>query len=162
VKAYTHNGYFKSLKAFGHFDTTRDTLNGGMHKPAGEPGEGITYRPFPEVNQNLDQTIGHLGLTDTEENQIVLFLQTLTDGYFIPPVQFNDVLVPAATAISEGGLACCIAFILEEPNREGSFTEKAKRDALLTKSQDCTETIRLPCSASASSTSIQLVSDRGS
>jgi glucokinase len=26
-----------------------------------------------------------------------------------------------------------IAFILEEPNRGGSFTEKAKRDALLTK-----------------------------
>jgi cytochrome c peroxidase len=89
VKAYTHNGYFKSLKALVHFYNTRDTLNGGVHKPAGLPGEGITYWPFPEVNANVDQTIGHLGLTDAEENQIVLFLQTLTDGYFKPPVVFN-------------------------------------------------------------------------
>jgi len=84
-----HNGYLKSLKAVVHFYNTRDTLNGGTHLPAGQPGEGITYWPPPEVNQNIDQTIGHLGLTDAEENQIVLFLQTLTDGYFVPPVQFN-------------------------------------------------------------------------
>jgi cytochrome c peroxidase len=89
VKAYMHNGYLKSLKAVVHFYNTRDTLNGGVHKPAGEPGEGIAYWPFPEVNANVDQTIGHLGLTDAEENQIVLFLQTLSDGFFVPPVQFN-------------------------------------------------------------------------
>jgi hypothetical protein len=29
-------------------------------------------------------TIGNLGLTDTEENQLVAFLQTLTDGYTRP------------------------------------------------------------------------------
>jgi cytochrome c peroxidase len=91
VKAYAHNGYFKSLKALVHFYNTRDTLNGGVHKPAGEPGEGITYWPFPEVNVNVNQTIGHLGLTDAEENQIVLFLQTLSDGFFVPPVKFNKV-----------------------------------------------------------------------
>jgi len=91
VKAYAHNGYFKSLKALVHFYNTRDTLNGGVHKPAGEPGEGITYWPFPENNVNVDQTIGHLGLTDAEENQIVLFLQTLSDGFFVPPVKFNEV-----------------------------------------------------------------------
>jgi cytochrome c peroxidase len=91
VKAYAHNGYFKSLKALVHFYNTRDILNGGVHKPAGEPGEGITYWPFPEVNANVDQTIGHLGLTDAEENQIVVFLQTLSDGFFVPPVKFNKV-----------------------------------------------------------------------
>jgi cytochrome c peroxidase len=96
VKAYMHNGYFKSLKAVVHFYNTRDTLNGGVHKPAGEPGEGITYWPPPEVNQNVDQTIGHLGLSDAEENQIVLFLQTLTDGFFVPPVRFNERRVQAA------------------------------------------------------------------
>jgi cytochrome c peroxidase len=90
VKAYTHNGYFKSLKALVHFYNTRDTLNNGVHKPAGEPGEGITYWPFPEVNANVDQTIGHLGLTDAEENQIVLFLQTLSDGFFVPAAKFNN------------------------------------------------------------------------
>jgi cytochrome c peroxidase len=91
VKAYAHNGYFKSLRALVHFYNTRDTLNGGMHKPAGEPGEGITYWPFPEVNANVDQTIGNLGLTDAEENQIVLFLQTLSDGVSVPSLQFNEV-----------------------------------------------------------------------
>jgi cytochrome c peroxidase len=94
VKAYAHNGYFKSLKAYVHFYNTRDTLNGGVHKPAGEPGEGITYWPFPEVSQNLEQGIGHLGLTDAEENKIVLFLQTLSDGYFVPPA---DRPVPTVT-----------------------------------------------------------------
>jgi cytochrome c peroxidase len=88
VKAYAHNGYFKSLKALVHFYNTRDTLNKGVHKPAGLPGEGIDYWPFPEVNANVDQTIGHLGLTDAEENQIVLFLQTLSD--LDSPSPFNS------------------------------------------------------------------------
>jgi cytochrome c peroxidase len=96
VKAYGHNGYFKSLKAIVHFYNTRDTLNGGVHLPAGRPGEGITYWPFPEVNVNVDQTIGHLGLTDAEENQIVLFLQTLSDGFF---VQAKASVRPAETAM---------------------------------------------------------------
>jgi len=89
VKAYMHNGYLKSLKAVVHFYNTRDTLNGGVHLPAGttinpvngQPvKEGIDYWPPPEVNVNVDQTIGHLGLTDAEENQIVAFLQALSDG----------------------------------------------------------------------------------
>src|ERR1700757_3181551 len=96
VKAYAHNGYFKSLKAIVHFYNTRDTLNLGVHLPAGEPGEGVTYWPFPEVNVNVDQTIGHLGLTDAEENQIVAFLETLTDGFFVPPIKFNSNKVPTA------------------------------------------------------------------
>jgi cytochrome c peroxidase len=94
-----HNGYLKSLKAVVHFYNTRDTLNGGVHLPAGgQPGktEGIDYWPFPEVNANVDQTIGHLGLTDAEENQIVLFLQTLSDGFFVPPVRFNEVRKPVS------------------------------------------------------------------
>ena len=37
--------------------------------------------PAPEVSQNLDTTIGNLGLTNKEEDQIVAFLKTLTDGY---------------------------------------------------------------------------------
>jgi hypothetical protein len=83
VKAYMHNGYFKSLKAVVHFYNTRDKLNRGVHWPAGKPGEGILYWPPPEVNVNVDQTIGNLGLSAREEEQIVLFMQTLTDG-FVP------------------------------------------------------------------------------
>ena len=52
VKAYMHNGYLKTLKAVVHFYNTRDTLNGGVHLPAGLPGrEGIAYWPWPEVNK---------------------------------------------------------------------------------------------------------------
>ena len=39
---------------------------------------------MPEVPNNIDMTIGNLGLTDHEENQIVAFLQTLTDGFTRP------------------------------------------------------------------------------
>lgn len=92
-----HNGYLKSLKAVVHFYNTRDTLNGGVHKPAGEAGEGITYWPPPEIDQNLSQKVGNLGLTDAEEDQIVLFLQTLTDGYFVPPVRSEGERVPSPT-----------------------------------------------------------------
>jgi len=33
---------------------------------------------------NVDQTVGRLGLADREEDQIVAFLKTLTDGYTLP------------------------------------------------------------------------------
>jgi len=36
---------------------------------------------MPEVRNNIDMTTGMLGLTDQEENQIVAFLMTLTDGF---------------------------------------------------------------------------------
>jgi hypothetical protein len=39
---------------------------------------------MPEVKNNIDMTTGKLGLTDEEENQIVAFLQTLTDGFTKP------------------------------------------------------------------------------
>jgi hypothetical protein len=45
--------------------------------------------------------------TDTEENQIVLFLQTLSDGFFVPAAKFNDARVPATKPppmISEGAV----------------------------------------------------------
>jgi hypothetical protein len=33
------------------------------------------------VTSNVDETVGHLGLSDREEDEIVAFLKTLTDGY---------------------------------------------------------------------------------
>jgi len=39
---------------------------------------------MPEVPNNIDMTVGNLGLTDQEENLIVTFLQTLTDGFTTP------------------------------------------------------------------------------
>jgi len=48
--------------------------------PAGTV-EKVNCWPEPEVPQNRDMTIGSLGLTDQEENQIVAFLMTLNDGF---------------------------------------------------------------------------------
>jgi cytochrome c peroxidase len=81
VKAYGHNGYFKSLKQIVHFYNTRDKFK---HCAPGARGEKVTCWPAPEVLANEDKTIGNLGLTDREENQIVAFLRTLSDGY-VPP-----------------------------------------------------------------------------
>jgi hypothetical protein len=36
---------------------------------------------MPEVPNNLDMTVGNLGLTDQEENQLVIIMQALNDGF---------------------------------------------------------------------------------
>ncbi len=86
-KAFFHNGYIKSLKQLVHFYNTRDTsyaypVTSG-HCPAGTI-EKVTCWPMKEVPNNLDTTTGMLGLTDQEEDQIVAFLKTLTDGFTAP------------------------------------------------------------------------------
>ena len=66
VKAYGHNGVFKSLKDIIHFYNTRD----------------VAIWPDPEIPQNVNRTeLGDLGLSDAEEDAIVAFLETLSDGY---------------------------------------------------------------------------------
>jgi cytochrome c peroxidase len=80
VKAYMENGYFKSLKEVVHFYNTRDTL---PHCPAGSPGEGVTC-PLPKVPRNLNTTCCELGVTDRQEDDLVAFPRTLTDGYSAP------------------------------------------------------------------------------
>jgi cytochrome c peroxidase len=78
VKAYMHNGYFKSLKEVVHFYNTRDKLPRCQH---GVSGEKTKCWPAPEVPQNMNTTIGDLGLTNEQEDQLVAFMKTLTDGY---------------------------------------------------------------------------------
>lgn len=79
VKAYMHNGYLKSLKEVVHFYNTSQAL---PRCAEGSKGEKVTCWPQPEYPLTLNTTqLGNLHLTDTEENDIVLFLQTLTDGY---------------------------------------------------------------------------------
>ncbi len=85
-KEFFHNGYIKSLKQLVHFYNTRDKFAFPVtsgHCPAGTT-EKVDCWPMPEVKNNLDMTTGNLGLTDEEENQIVAFLQTLTDGFTRP------------------------------------------------------------------------------
>ncbi len=82
-KEFFHNGYFKSLKQVVHFYNTRDKyaypVTSG-HCPAGTT-EKVDCWPIPEVPNNIDTTSGNLGLTDKEEDQIVAFLETLSDGF---------------------------------------------------------------------------------
>lgn len=62
---YMHNGVFTTLTEVVEFYNTRDT----------------TFPDAPEVSQNVDQggNIGELGLTVDEIQDIVAFLETLTD-----------------------------------------------------------------------------------
>jgi cytochrome c peroxidase len=79
VKAYGHNGYFKSLKQIVHFYNTRDVL---PRCSAHDPGEGTGCWPAPETTDNLNKSkIGNLQLSDEEEDALVAFLRTLTDGF---------------------------------------------------------------------------------
>jgi cytochrome c peroxidase len=80
VKAYSHNGYFKSLAGIVHFYNTRDVLR----TCAGKRGDlaGVTCWPAPEYSATVNHTeLGDLGLTRGEENALVAFLKTLSDGY---------------------------------------------------------------------------------
>jgi cytochrome c peroxidase len=79
VKAYGHNGYFTSLKQIVHFYNTRDVL---PRCQPHDPGEGTTCWPAPESAANMNTSkVGHLGLSGPEEDDLVRFMQTLTDGF---------------------------------------------------------------------------------
>jgi len=100
-KEFFHNGYIKSLKQLVHFYNTRDVYAYPVESgncPAGTV-EKVTCWPEPEVPQNVDMTTGKLGLKDTEENQIVAFLQTLNDGYTTP---YPDINTYTGTCMSGG------------------------------------------------------------
>src|SRR3984893_12617808 len=85
-KEFFHNGYIKSLKQLVHFYNTRDVYRYDVTSGHCPPGttEKVDCWPMPEVTNNIDMTVGNLGLTDEEENLIVAFLQTLTDGFTSP------------------------------------------------------------------------------
>ena len=80
VKAYGHNGYFKSLESIVHFYNTRDVLPlCDMHN---NPKEGLNCWPAAEVPMNVNtEELGNLGLKAQEEAALVQVLRTLSDGY---------------------------------------------------------------------------------
>lgn len=92
VKAYTHNGYFKTLKQVVNFYNTRDVKPVCIDELLTEVDESLFTPvedamaqgcwPEPEVAVNVNTIeLGNLHLTDAEENAIVAFLKTLSDGY---------------------------------------------------------------------------------
>jgi len=69
--SYGHNGYFKTLKEITHFYNTRDVA--AENWPAAEYSATVNH-----------DELGNLGLTDAEEDAIVAYMMTLTDGYAPP------------------------------------------------------------------------------
>jgi cytochrome c peroxidase len=101
VKAYMHNGVFKSLKEVVHFYNTRNLTmqNERVNLASAHPYANVKGQPrwaLPEVasaatlqnptglSNGPMGRLGNLGLSDQEENDIVAFLGTLSDGYFTP------------------------------------------------------------------------------
>jgi cytochrome c peroxidase len=108
-KEFFHNGYIKSLKQLVHFYNTRDVPGIAFPVTSGRCPAGtvekVTCWPMPEVRNNIDMTTGNLGLTDQEENQIVAFLQTLTDGFTKPYPNidtFTGQCMSGGTAATQG------------------------------------------------------------
>lgn len=67
---YLHNGVFSTLREVVEFYNARDVMN----------------FPPPEVPMNVNtDELGDLGLTSDEIDDLVAFLETLTDGYFPAP-----------------------------------------------------------------------------
>ena len=82
VKAYAHNGYFKTLEGIVHFYNTRDVkpVCPGLYTEA--EALAADCWPAPEVAENVNtDELGDLGLTAEEEAAIVAFLKTLSDGF---------------------------------------------------------------------------------
>jgi cytochrome c peroxidase len=113
VKDYMHNGFFKSLKQVVHFYNTRnlttvpgEVINFTLPNPYANL-QGTPLWPTPEVPSPVTLTnptgalplpsgvtppagtngfgqIGNLGLTSSQEDDVVAFLATLTDGFTTP------------------------------------------------------------------------------
>jgi cytochrome c peroxidase len=86
VKAFTHNGYFKTLEGLVHFYNTRDVLDvcPGIGATTFTEAEALDANcwPAPEVAANVNtEELGDLGLSADEEAAVVAFMKALSDGY---------------------------------------------------------------------------------
>ena len=85
VKAYGHNGYFKTLEGIVHFYNTRDVLPRCEGNLTEAQALDAKCWPAPEVEANLNtRELGNLGLSADEEAAIVAFLKTLSDDGYTP------------------------------------------------------------------------------
>lgn len=81
VKPFMHNGAFLTLKEVVGYYNTRDVL-AACGTTAPRTAWGVTCWPAPSVAHNLNVVdMGNLGLSTFQEDAIVAFLRTLTDGY---------------------------------------------------------------------------------
>jgi cytochrome c peroxidase len=82
VKAYMHNGYFKSLSGLVHFYNTRDVkaVCPGLFTEREALASNCWPPPEHAANMNTEE-LGNLGLSEAEERALVVFMGTLSDGY---------------------------------------------------------------------------------
>jgi cytochrome c peroxidase len=84
VKAYMHNGYFKTLSGLVHFYNTRDVKPVCSGSLTERDALARDCWPAPEVKANMNtDELGNLGLNQAEERAIVAFMGTLSDGYVL-------------------------------------------------------------------------------
>ncbi|MFY0540535.1 cytochrome-c peroxidase [Nannocystis pusilla] len=99
VKAYTHNGWFKSLESLVHFYNTAD-VGGATAAAFGitrcdttktdwTEAEALAAKCWPEPEEQgtlaIGFVMGDLGLTLAEEAAVVAYLKTLTDTKTVKP-----------------------------------------------------------------------------
>lgn len=80
---YMHNGYFRTLRGVVDFYNSRD-VKPACKNPWADEAEALKKGCWPaaEVAENVNaDELGNLGLTAQEVDDIVAFLQTLTDGW---------------------------------------------------------------------------------
>ena len=82
VKAFGHNGYFKTLAGIVHFYNTRDVKNECPGDYTEAEALAADCWPVPEISENVnDAELGDLGLSSEEEAAIVAFLMALSDEF---------------------------------------------------------------------------------
>lgn len=88
---YMHNGYFKTLRGVVAFYNDRDVRPACKIEATEVEALKNNCWPVPEVAENVNKDeLGRLGLTEHEMDDIVAFMQTLTDGYMTDvPVTFS-------------------------------------------------------------------------
>lgn len=84
IKAYTHNGWFKSLENIVHFYNTRDVKHRCVNSRITiEDALLNNCWPAPEVPETVTRArgIGNLGWTSSQEAAVVSYLRALTDTH---------------------------------------------------------------------------------
>jgi cytochrome c peroxidase len=97
IKAYTHNGWFKSMESIVHFYNTAfigNPANGKTLCPEGTTEkDALDQNCWPAPEQQgpppfgppIPLLLGNLGLTPDQEAALVAYLKTLTDTYTPKP-----------------------------------------------------------------------------
>jgi cytochrome c peroxidase len=77
---YAHNGLFERLIDITHFYNTRDALAACEAVQMPKPGKNCWPAPEVPATINVDE-LGNIGLSDTQEDLLVEFMKTLSDGW---------------------------------------------------------------------------------